>query len=88
MEYESIATMIENYMEFFRRQFPGKILQKQHIFEDHIMPWLRKWEVGLRRYIKMGCERVHKQFNRLMVTHSGISNESPAIRAHTSVLTR
>ena len=53
-------------MSFYREKFPTEtITPKLHMLEDHVVPFLRKWESGLGLYGEQGGEGIHPEFNRL-----------------------
>lgn len=65
---------IEEFMEFYRSSFPAAtVLPKMHILETHVIPWLRKWHVGFGLMGEQGAESIHKYFNSLGRTYSGIA---------------
>lgn len=66
---------IDNYMAFYREMFLGKVIPKQHMLEEHVPRWLRRWRYGMGRHGEQGCESTHKQFNQLERTHKAIQNE-------------
>ena len=74
-EYDSIQKKLSDYLCFYRQCFPGKVIPKQHILEDHILPWINKWGVGLALHGEQGGESIHRRFNTLLSTHTGIRNE-------------
>jgi len=46
-------------MVYYRSTFP--VLPKMHLLESHVVPWIRKWNLG---FGTMG-ESVHASFNRI-----------------------
>ena len=74
-DYHNIGSAIDSYMCYYRSHFPGKVLPKHHILEDHILPWITRWGQGLAFHGEQGVESAHKMFNRLELSHSGIQNK-------------
>ncbi len=75
VEFDEIHVKIHSYMSFYRTHFPGKVTPKLHMLENHVLPWLRRWGVGMAMHGEQGGESVHAQFNTLTATHSGIRND-------------
>ena len=51
---------IKVFMECYRDSYPtASVLPKMHILEEHVVPWLRMWHVGLG---EQGAESIHKYF--------------------------
>ena len=73
-DYITIQVDIDSYMDYFRANFPGKVLPKHHILEDHVLQWIKRWGVGMALHGEQGVESVHKTFNRLTLTHNGVRN--------------
>ena len=62
-------------MEKFRTAFPGvTITQKLHMLEEHIIPWIRRWQFGLGFYGEQGAESIHAVFNSLQRNYHSIPN--------------
>ena len=50
----------------YRESFPwATVLPKMHMLEDHVVPWLRMWGVGLGLMGEQGAESIHAYFNQL-----------------------
>lgn len=45
-----------------------------HLLEDHMVPWLRRWNLGAGFMGEQGAESIHAHINRLEATYSGIPN--------------
>lgn len=62
-------------MEVYRGTFPAAtVLPKMHLLEEHVIPWLRKWHVGFGMMGEQGAESIHKYFNSLNRTYTGVTN--------------
>ena len=45
-------------MDYYRDTFPSaSVLPKMHILESHVVPFIRKWGVGLGLLAEQGAER-------------------------------
>ena len=67
---------ISQYMLRFRELFPNcRIILKQHILECHAIDWLSIWKFGFGFHGEQGAESIHRVFNKLTATHSGVRNE-------------
>ena len=70
-----IQKRIDAYMGYFRRHFPEQsVTPKMHMLEDHIVPWIEKWGVGMALHGEQGGEGIHKEFNRLHRVMAGIKD--------------
>jgi len=57
---------IKTFMAYYRATFPlATVLPKMHILEDHIVPWIRQWQVGFGFMGEQGAESIHAYFNSL-----------------------
>ena len=55
---------IDAFLAFYRDAFPqATVLPKMHMLEDHVIPFLKKWKVGLGFLGEQGAESVHARFN-------------------------
>ena len=53
-------------MKFYRENFPSStVLPKMHLLERHVVPWLRKWRVGLGFMGEQGAESIHAALNSI-----------------------
>ena len=63
-----VECAIKAFLNFYRDHFPGSsVTPKMHFLEDHIIPWIRRWKVGLVFRGEQGAESIHAQFNRLKI---------------------
>ena len=49
-------------MEFYCQTFSSSFIPKMHFLEDHVVPWMKKWKVGLSFHGKQGAESIHAAF--------------------------
>ena len=68
-----IQDQIDEYMAYYRGIFPAvRIILKQHLLEDHVVPWMREWGFGLGLHGEQGGESIHAQFNEISANSRGI----------------
>ena len=66
---------IDIFMSFYRRELPhSRISPKMHMLEDHIVPWIRRWGMGMGFHSEQGAESIHARFNSMLRTYSNIRN--------------
>ena len=68
---------IQDFMEVYREKFPEAticILPKMHILEDHVIPWMKQWQIGAGLMGEQGAESIHAHFQNLERTYAGIPN--------------
>ena len=56
------------YLEFFRANFPMKIIPKMHMLEGHIVPWIRRWGFGMVIQGEQEVESIYAQLNTAIGT--------------------
>ena len=60
----STEKAIDDFLSFYRSEFPSaSILPKMHMLEDHIVPWVQRWNVGCGLMGEQGAESLHASFN-------------------------
>lgn len=58
--FPRIDQAIKAYMKFYRKRFPKfRITLKQHMLEEHVLPFLMKWKVGFGFLGEQGGESIH-----------------------------
>ena len=58
------GTHIEKFMTYYRENFPdASVLPKMHLMEDHMVPWMEKFHVGLGLKGEQGAESIHASIN-------------------------
>ena len=68
-------------MDFYRNSFPhATVTPKLHMLEDHVIPFLETWGVGLGFLGEHGAESIHSRFNSIRQTCNRITN--PVKRLH------
>ena len=60
-------------MKYLRQNWPKVNLSlKLHMLEDHVIPFIKKWNVGFGFYGEQGGESVHHEFKKMRATYSNI----------------
>ena len=71
----SIDSRIKDFMDFYRDSFPNAtVLPKMHMLEDHMVPFLKKWRVGLGFLGEQGAESIHARFNAIKRSYINMPN--------------
>ena len=66
---------ISEFLHYYRLTFPeSSISPKLHIFEEHVIPFITQWRVGLGIMGEQGAESIHARFNTLERTYSNMTN--------------
>ncbi len=72
-------------MSFYRAEFPNAtVLPKMHFLEMHIVPWLRRWGVGLGLMGEQGAESIHAAINSISPAYNSIPDKKK--RLHCIIL--
>ena len=71
----SAADNIKTFMTYYRSHFSSSVTPKLHMLEEHVVPWIRRWGVGFGLLGEQGAESIHKYFNSLKRTYSGIPDD-------------
>ena len=66
---------IKQFMEVYRRT-GSSVTPKLHILEEHVVPWIRRWKVGVGFHSEQGAESIHTVFNSLQRTYASIRNRA------------
>ena len=67
------ADDIKNFMSYCRSEFPhASVTPKLHMLEEHVVDWLKKWNVGFGLLREQGAENIHSYFNGRRRTYTGI----------------
>ena len=75
--YSFTEKNIQHFMSFYRAEFPwATVLPKMQVMEDHTIPWLRKYRVGVGLMGEQGAESIHAQTMKLERDFQGIKDES------------
>lgn len=51
-----------------------------HMLEEHVIPWMERWKLGLGFHSEQGLESVHSVFNTIKRTYASVRN--PLDRLH------
>ena len=62
-------------MTIYRRQFPNKVIPKQHILEYHCMPFIERTMCGLGLLGEQGTEMSHQTVKKIEKRALGVVNE-------------
>lgn len=54
------------------------------MIEDHVVPFLQQWKVGLGMLGEQGAEGIHARFNQLERTYCNMANGVDRLRAMVS----
>ena len=67
---------IDEFIRYYRATFPeASITRKLHLFEDHVVLFIRQCRVGLGVMGEQGAESIHDRFNVLERTYSNMPNK-------------
>lgn len=68
--------------EYFREVFPSESCPpKLHMLEEHTVPFMRKWKVGLGFMGEQGGEGVHARLNNIRCDIRGLSDDLAILKA-------
>lgn len=62
-------------MEHYREEFPTATIL--HILEDHVVPWMRRWQMGAGLMGEQGAESIHAHISK---QYHGIVNPLERLR--------
>ena len=66
---------IDAFLSYYRRTFSeATVLPKQHMLEDHVIPWLKEWRVGFGCMGEQGAESIHSSFNTVERAYASTAN--------------
>ena len=51
-----------------------------HLLEDHLVPRMKRWNMGAGLMGEHGAESIHAHINRLQTTYSGVANSVERLR--------
>lgn len=67
---------IAAYMEYFRAHFSDEtVTPKMHLLEFHVVPFIKKWRVGLGFLGEQGGESVHARINAIKRDVRGLKDD-------------
>lgn len=62
---------IDNFLAYYRLTFPNSsVTPKLHMVEDHIVPFIQQWGIGIGMLGEQGAESIHARFNQLERTYN------------------
>ena len=68
-------------MDFYRKTFPSEtITPKMHMLEEHVLPFIKKWKIGLGMYGEQGGESIHPEFNELRRIYSSVPSNKDRVK--------
>ena len=62
-------------MSYYRENYEERITPKMHILEEHITPFLKKWNLGCGLMAEQGAESIHASINSLAQRFKAIKNK-------------
>lgn len=65
---------IDAFVSYYRGTMGSTFIPKLHMLEDHVVPFIRQWRVGVGMLGEQGVEGIHARFNTLERTYSSMSN--------------
>ncbi|KAI8515685.1 hypothetical protein Bbelb_064980 [Branchiostoma belcheri] len=72
-EISNLDCSIKHFLAKYRELFPtSSVSVKMHLLEEHVIPWIRCWGVGLGFHWEQGVEQVHAVFNWINRSTSSI----------------
>ena len=75
----TLESRIATFMATARREVVvrklGNVTPKLHLLEDHVLPCMKRFRVGLGLLGEQGGEGIHHQLNELSATFNSIPNE-------------
>ena len=66
---------------FTERRTKATVTPKLHMLEDHVVPFIRMWRVGLGMMGEQGAESIHSRFNTLGRTYSSMKNSVERLKS-------
>ena len=62
-------------MSFYREKFRENVIPKMHILEEHIVPFIKQWNIGTGLMGEQGAESIHAAINRIKQRFHAITNK-------------
>ncbi|XP_020898282.1 uncharacterized protein LOC110237050 [Exaiptasia diaphana] len=70
-DISNLETYITVFMALYRSFFPeASITPKLHFLEDHVIKWVKTYNIGFGLLGEQGIEGIHAEFNTLKKTYS------------------
>lgn len=80
--FPSTELTIRSYLQYFRSNFINETIPpKMHILEDHVVPFIKKWHVGLGFLGEQGVESVHARLNSIKYNVRGLSDDLAILKS-------
>ena len=77
-EIDLAENFIESYIQQIREH--DRVVPKSHLLEHHVVPWLRKYKVGMGLHGEQGIEQLHSTTAKVEARCRGIRNDSDRLR--------
>ena len=75
-------TSIKDFMKFWRTHWPNEsVPPKMHMLEDHILDFIRQWNVGIGFYGEQGGESIHAEFNNLSRIYKAVKPATKRLKS-------
>ena len=72
---------IRQFVEYYRTEFPtATFLPKLHFLEDHILPWVKQWQIGCGIMGEQGAESLHSCFNNTEKAYNNMRDRVESIK--------
>ena len=70
-----IGSCIDDFLSYYRTTFPdATTTPKLHMLEDHLIPWMERWQIDVSFHGEQGAESIHTMFNSLDRVYSSMPN--------------
>ena len=76
----TIKTNIDKYMDNYRLHFSNKVIPKQHILEQHCLPFIENHRLGLGLLGEQGGAVIHASISKLERRTMAIRNEKRRLK--------
>ena len=51
-----------------------------HMLEEHVIPFIKKWKIGLGMYGEQGGESIHPEFNQLRKIYASVPSKKDRLK--------
>ena len=76
-----VGERIKMFMAFYRLNFrESTVTPKMHMLEEHLIPWLRQWRIGLGFMGEQGAEGIHAAINSITPSYLNIADQVERLR--------
>ncbi|KAJ8018727.1 hypothetical protein HOLleu_43131 [Holothuria leucospilota] len=81
-DIHALELTIRSYLQYFRTKFGNETIPpKMHILEDHVVPFIKKWHVGLGFLGEQGVESVHARLNSIKYNVRGLKDDLDILKS-------